>query len=87
MYDDGDIECKSYDDSDAGPSSCNGRRSPYAPTTPDNAPAVLTFSDITVTTKGAKKKTLLKNISGSITGGFWAIMGKLDAFLRFIFQR
>jgi hypothetical protein len=48
----------------------------YAPTCPDNAPAVLTFSDITVTKRGGNKKKLLNNISGSISGGLWAIMGE-----------
>lgn len=55
----------------------------YAPTCPDNAPAVLTFSNLTVTTKRGgsftmtkKKKQLLNNISGSISGGLWAIMGE-----------
>ena len=48
----------------------------YWPICPDDAPAVLTFSDITVTKKGGNKKKLLNNISGSISGGLWAIMGK-----------
>lgn len=48
----------------------------YIPTCPDNAPAVLTFSDITVMKRGGNKKKLLNNISGSISGGLWAIMGE-----------
>jgi len=48
----------------------------YYPTCPDNAPAVLTFSDISVMKRGGNKKKLLNNISGSISGGLWAIMGK-----------
>ncbi len=62
---------------EASVSSYAGRdRAPtYTPAAPDNAPTVLTFSNITVTTKTANKKTLLDDVSGSITGGFWAIMG------------
>eukprot|EP01034_Spumella_vulgaris_P013394 gene13394-17088_t len=47
----------------------------YTPTCPANAPAVLTFSNIVVTKRGGNKKKLLNNVSGSITGGLWAIMG------------
>lgn len=72
---DGDIECKSYETSEPD-SNHDSRITDYNPMFPANAPVVLTFIDITVTTKGEKKKTLLKNISGSITGGFWAIMGE-----------
>jgi hypothetical protein len=48
----------------------------YTPTCPDNAPAVLTFSNVTVTKRGSNKKKLLNNVSGSLTGGLWAIMGE-----------
>lgn len=56
-----------------------GRQSPhaYTPTAPENAPAVLTFSNVTVSKRGSNKKKLLKNVTGTITGGMWAIMGKL----------
>ena len=47
----------------------------FCPVCPDDAPAVLTFSDLTVTKKGTDLK-LLNNVSGSICGGLWAIMGK-----------
>eukprot|EP01031_Cornospumella_fuschlensis_P031588 gene31588-38176_t len=47
----------------------------YSPRTPANAPAVLSFSGIVVKTRHKPKKILLDNVSGSITGGFWAIMG------------
>jgi hypothetical protein len=47
----------------------------YTPECPDNAPAVLTFSNLTVTKRGGNKKKLLNNVSGSMTGGLWAIMG------------
>jgi hypothetical protein len=48
----------------------------YTPTCPDNAPAVLTFSNVIVTKRGSNKKKLLNNVSGSLTGGLWAIMGE-----------
>lgn len=50
----------------------------FAPVAPTNAPTVLTFSNLKVTTRQANvdaRKVLLNNISGSITGGLWAIMG------------
>eukprot|EP01042_Synura_sphagnicola_P010020 gene10020-12870_t len=47
----------------------------YSPAAPDNSPTVLTFSNIVVTTHKKPHKVLLNNVSGSITGGFWAIMG------------
>jgi hypothetical protein len=56
----------------------------YAPKCPDNAPVVLTFSDLTVTKRGgSKKKKLLNNISGSMTGGLWAIMGECFRLVSF----
>ena len=48
----------------------------FTPTHPENAPAILTYSNINVSTKTTPTKTLLNNVHGSITGGFWAIMGK-----------
>ena len=43
---------------------------------PKSAPAVLSWSHVTVSVAvGENKKTLLNDITGSITGGFWAIMG------------
>jgi hypothetical protein len=48
----------------------------YTPTCPDDAPAVLTFSSVIVTKRGGNKKKLLNNVSGSLTGGLWAIMGE-----------
>lgn len=47
----------------------------FSPAAPNNSPTILTFTNISVTTKTSNKKILLDNISGSITGGFWAIMG------------
>lgn len=47
----------------------------FTPTNPDNSPTVLTFSDLIVTTRVKNSKTLLKTLSGNITGGMWAIMG------------
>lgn len=51
------------------------RAATYSPTAPENAPAVLTFTDITVTAKNKNRTVLLNKCSGSITGGCWAIMG------------
>lgn len=47
----------------------------YSPQTPDNSPTVLTFHNINVLSKANPPKNILTNVSGSITGGFWAIMG------------
>lgn len=47
----------------------------FSPVALDQSPTVLTFTNLTVTTRTREKKTLLHNVSGSITGGFWAIMG------------
>jgi ATP-binding cassette subfamily G (WHITE) protein 2 len=47
----------------------------FSPWQPDNAPAVLTWKDIVVSTKTNPTKVLLNHISGTITGGFWAILG------------
>lgn len=52
----------------------------YTPVQPDNAPAVLTFSKLTVSKRGGNKKKLINNVSGSITGGLWAIMGTFFDF-------
>lgn len=50
------------------------RKYTFSPQAPENTPTVLTFENIEVTTPDGSKQ-LLKNLSGSITGGFWAIMG------------
>ena len=42
----------------------------------ENTHAILTFKNLSVTTKTSPCKTLLSSVSGSISGGFWAIMGK-----------
>ena len=47
----------------------------YSTEQPLNAPVVLVWKDLTVRTRTATPKVLLNNISGQITGGFWAIMG------------
>ncbi len=47
----------------------------FTPTAPDNAPTVLSFSNLIVTTKTEPPKILLNNVSGNIIGGLWAIMG------------
>ncbi|KAI2502277.1 ABC transporter [Fragilaria crotonensis] len=75
-----DIEFKKVsakdDDVDVDDLEAISKPRAYAPKCPDNAPVVLTFLDLTVTKRGgSKKKKLLNNISGSMTGGLWAIMG------------
>ena len=57
----------------------------YAPVSPSNAPVVMTWSAVSVLTiprlqigqgfKWSAEKPLLNNISGTITGGLWGIMG------------
>jgi ATP-binding cassette subfamily G (WHITE) protein 2 len=47
----------------------------FSASSPDNAPTILTWSEVTVETKTDPKKLLIDNISGTISGGFWAIMG------------
>ena len=47
----------------------------YKATSPENAPTILTFNNLVVTVKNKDKKVLIDHVSGSITGGFWAIMG------------
>ncbi len=47
----------------------------FSPETPENSPSVLTFENISVATKTKPVKQLLRGLNGSITGGFWAIMG------------
>lgn len=51
------------------------RAETFSPIFKQDAPVMLSFENLTVTTKGSSKKTLLHDISGQITGGFWAIMG------------
>jgi len=59
------------------PSVSDGRdRSPtFSPQAPSNTPSVLAYNNLNVATKTNPKKVILKNVSGNITGGFWAIMG------------
>ena len=51
----------------------------YQAIAPANSPAVLAWQNLTITTKvkkaGTKPKVLLNNLTGTITGGVWAIMG------------
>lgn len=67
---DSPVAAKPVDDSNKGDL--------YRPIRPETAPVTLTWKDLVVTTKVSKSKVqkqLLNNISGSITGGLWAIMG------------
>lgn len=52
------------------------RRMTFSPVANAEAPAVLTFANLSVAAKGKKHAgKILDNLSGMITGGFWAIMG------------
>ena len=66
-----DIEKKSFEVDDHSP----GHKCIFSPHAPLNSPVVLSWQNLTVATTTATPKVLLDNISGSITGGFWAIMG------------
>lgn len=46
----------------------------FSPQAPDNAPTILTFDKVKVTSK-KNGSIILNEVSGSINGGFWAIMG------------
>jgi ABC-type multidrug transport system ATPase subunit len=46
----------------------------FSPQAPENAQTILTFDKIKVTSKKTGA-VILNEVSGSITGGFWAIMG------------
>lgn len=46
----------------------------YSALRPENAPTILTFSDVSVFSKRAERP-ILDKLSGTISGGFWAIMG------------
>lgn len=72
-----EIELRSPEaDAELGTDSSRPRRADtYSPIYNDQAPTILTFKDVTVSTKGNPPKILLNNVSGQITGGFWAIMG------------
>lgn len=53
-------------------------KSGYEAIIPENTPVVLTWKDLSVRTRSANEnlqKPLIDHLSGSITGGFWAIMG------------
>ena len=52
------------------------RLSTFSAIEPDNAPSCLAWENLTVTvTVNNATKVLLNNIKGTISGGFWAIMG------------
>jgi ABC-type multidrug transport system fused ATPase/permease subunit len=56
-------------------SSGRARAFTFSAASPENAPVVLVWKDLTVKTRTNPPTTLLHTISGAITGGFWAIMG------------
>jgi hypothetical protein len=50
----------------------------FAAVSPADAPAVLTWNNVSVSTKpgrGKQSKTIINNINGCISGGLWGIMG------------
>ena len=50
----------------------------FTAVTPADAPAVLTWNNLSVSTKpsrGKLPKSIINNINGAITGGLWGIMG------------
>ena len=52
------------------------RAQTFSAVAPDNAPTCLAWENLTVTvTVNNATKVLLNNIKGTISGGFWAIMG------------
>ncbi len=64
-----DIEMKDF------PTSTRKRSMTFSPWKPDTITTVLSWKDVTVTTKTKPPKVLLENVSGEILGGFYAIMG------------
>lgn len=70
-----EIELENYDVEESPIRFNNRDRAPtFSPHAPDNAPTVLTFEKIKVTSKKSTS-VILNEVSGTITGGFWAIMG------------
>ncbi len=65
------VKNRSASDSD----STRPRKLTYSPYDNEYSPSILTFEKIRVTTKTTNKKVLINDVSGSITGGCWAIMG------------
>ena len=58
------------------PSGFRYRGLTFSADSPENAPSILAWKDMTVSVgQGEGRKLLLNNISGTITGGLWAIMG------------
>jgi ATP-binding cassette subfamily G (WHITE) protein 2 len=52
------------------------RRMTFSPLSNPDAPTILTFNHVTVVSKANKHaRPILNDLSGTITGGFWAIMG------------
>jgi hypothetical protein len=71
----GDSEELNRQCSDGSEEYTRPRAYTFTPRIPTNSPVILSWQNLSVTTLTAKPKVLLDNISGSITGGFWAIMG------------
>ncbi len=63
------------------PVSTRKRSMTFSPWKPDTISTVLSWKDVTVTTKTTPPKVLLDNVSGEILGGFYAIMGSSGSHL------
>ena len=66
------LEIRSESPSEASETDHN---SFFSANTPLNAPTVLTFSNLNIRSKKNMDHYIIKNATGAITGGFWAIMG------------
>lgn len=63
------------------PISTRKRSMTFSPWKPDTISTVLSWKDVTVSTKTTPTKILLNNVSGEILGGFYAIMGSSGTHL------
>lgn len=57
----------------------------FSAVAPSDAPAVMTWSNVSVATKparGKQPKAIINNINGCISGGLWGIMGASGTFRR-----
>ena len=57
----------------------------FSAVAPSDAPAVLTWNNVSVSTKparGKEPKNIINNINGCISGGLWGIMGASGIFHR-----
>lgn len=70
-----EVELADYDVEESPIVTNERERAPtFSPHAPDNAPTILSFDKVKVTSK-KNSSVILNEVSGTITGGFWAIMG------------